>query len=216
MKPEPLDRGRCETSFHVRRIVHEDDERSWAWVVARLAPLLEAQARYRLQGPLARIWEPADVVDEVWSRAMDRLASLEAREGRLTPVLIRFLSSVLLNRVNELLREHARHGAAWTITPGSSLGSWHPAASEAFAAARGALRSEVAEQLRSAMAKLSEPEREVIVLRGIEQLPNALAAERVGVEPGTLATRYHRALRRLRERLPPALMEDLFDSDETP
>src|SRR5262245_47363366 len=87
------------TSFHVQRAESGDAE-SLDWIVRRLSPLLLAQADFRLGPRLRRLHDPEDLVSTVWAITLPRLGELGAREGRKTPVLLSFLTTTLLNRVN--------------------------------------------------------------------------------------------------------------------
>ena len=53
--------------------------------------------------------------------------------------------------------------------------------------------------LRSALLKLPEPHREVLVLARFQQLPYEEIAELLGIEVGTVKTRVHRAIKQLRD-----------------
>ena len=58
-------------------------------------------------------------------------------------------------------------------------------------------------------AVLSDEDRQIIVLRGIEQLPYKVIASNLGVADSALMMRYSRALKRLREHLPSDVAEEL-------
>lgn len=62
-------------------------------------------------------------------------------------------------------------------------------------------RAEDEEQLRAALDRLSEADREVLVLRDLEGLSGAEAAEVLGLELAALKTRLHRARLRLMAEL---------------
>jgi RNA polymerase sigma-70 factor, ECF subfamily len=62
-------------------------------------------------------------------------------------------------------------------------------------------------RVAAAIAALPAPARDVVVLRFYDDLDLATIADRLGIHPGTVRTRLHRALRRLR-----SLLEDLDDS----
>lgn len=61
------------------------------------------------------------------------------------------------------------------------------------------LRQEAAERLTVAMSRLDPEDREVILLRIFEQLPNTEAAAVLGLEPSATSKRFTRALLRLRQ-----------------
>ena len=62
----------------------------------------------------------------------------------------------------------------------------------------GLLREEVRRRVQAAIARLPERDREVLVLRHLEQLSVADAAAVLGVSEGAFKSRHLRALRRLR------------------
>lgn len=58
-------------------------------------------------------------------------------------------------------------------------------------------------------AALEGQDREILVLRGIEQYRNQTVAKQLGLSPQAVAMRFSRALDRLRERLPGSVFEEL-------
>jgi RNA polymerase sigma factor (sigma-70 family) len=189
------------TTLHVRRARAGDGE-STAWLVQRFGPLLLAQARYRM-GPrlLARV-DPEDVVQEVWATALPRLGELALREGRATPVMLRFLATAVLHQVNNLLRraatsERAAGGGATSLV--ASTGGPLTRASAA----------EEARRLLAAIDALDERDRELLILRGIEQLDLDEVAAQLGLRPNTCSQAYRRALERLRQRVTAPVLDEL-------
>jgi len=61
------------------------------------------------------------------------------------------------------------------------------------------------------MRKLPDEYREVLVLRGIEQLPFKDVAEKLGVNIGTLRWRYHEALKKLKPLFPAQMLDELAE-----
>lgn len=191
--PRPL----TETSVRIRRALagHRTD---LDWVVGHLGPLLEAQARYRM--PPSRRDEVDDIVHEVWLDALPRLGDLRAREGRYTPVLIRYLSKTLLHRVRRRTSGAPRPATLQEPT----------AATPPETVVREASLGEVHRRIREGIDQLGERDREVLVLRGVEQWANREVAEITGEPANTVAVRYRRALGRLRERVPHSLLDELL------
>jgi RNA polymerase sigma factor (sigma-70 family) len=58
---------------------------------------------------------------------------------------------------------------------------------------------------------LPPQDREIVLLRGIEQLPYAVIAKKLGATEESLRVRFHRALRHLEASLPAAIVPDLSD-----
>ncbi len=189
------------TSFHVLRARTGDDS-SLAWIVNRFTPLLLEQARYRIGAALRRRLEPEDLVQEVWAVALPALGGLEPREGRTTPVVLKFLSTTLLYRVNnharKLVRSREDADPAWGALPAATRG-----------AVTRAVGAEGHNELLSALDGLSDRDREVVVLRGIEQHSNAKAAELLGETPNAVSLRYNRAIQALRKNLSGAIFDEL-------
>src|SRR5947209_2325226 len=62
-------------------------------------------------------------------------------------------------------------------------------------------REELRRRVQKALQRLPERDREVLVLRNLEQLPVADAAKVLGISPGAVKTRHVRALERLQALL---------------
>ncbi|MCS6887318.1 MAG: sigma-70 family RNA polymerase sigma factor [Chloroflexus sp.] len=93
---------------------------------------------------------------------------------------------VALDAVGELAPDDAvtLHQTIWAVDP-----------------ARNALDGELRREIAQAIAELPDALRAVIVLRDIEQLSTEETAERLGISPGAVKVRLHRARMRLRETL---------------
>ncbi len=178
-----------------------------AELVERLTPLLLSQARFRLREGLPGV-EPEDVLQEVWVRALPNLFELGERDGRHTPVLVRYLATTLLNLVNELKRSQIRARRAGS--GGSSRGAG-PAAlpAETLGIVSRAIRRERDDALGRMLGDLDDEERELLVLRGIEQIDNKAVAALLGDSPNAVSLRYNRLLERLRGRLKGSVLEEL-------
>lgn len=201
--------GDALTSLHVRRAV-AGTPASLEWVVERLSPLLLAHAAYRLGPALRASVDPQDLVNETWLVALPRLGDLEPQQGRITPVLLKFLTSTLLFQVSNLVRKHVRRqrlGAAAPDLPAAATPSELPA--ETCGVVTRAVQRELHGQVLACLEELSPQDREVILLRGVEQQDNQTVATLLGLEPPAVSMRYTRALRRLREKLPASIFDEL-------
>jgi DNA-directed RNA polymerase specialized sigma24 family protein len=199
------------TSLHVRR-ARAGDRESLSWVVAHFAPLLLAQAEYRLGPRLRALYDPEDVVAEVWAIALPRLAQMPGRDGRSTPALLRFLSTTVALHVNGLVRRVIRGAQAHAQTPGGSQSAALAGlAADTAGVVTRVVRAERQGMVLAALQALDPLDREVIVLRGIEQIDNATAAALLGLPANTVSHRYGRALARLRDRLSGSVLDELSD-----
>lgn len=192
-----------ETSILIRGAI-AGDRSDLERTIERLTPMLLAQARYRMRDRLRRLCEPEDVVAHAWQVTLGRLADLDARDGRFGPVLIRFLSTAILLRVNELLRIEARHTTAAVSSehaarlPDPATGVWTQV-----------VRRERHGLVQRALDRLAATDREIIVLRLVEQQSSAQVAAALDLLPNAVNVRLHRALARLRESLPASAFDDL-------
>jgi RNA polymerase sigma-70 factor (ECF subfamily) len=199
------------TSLHVRRAI-DGDGSSLGWLVERLSPALHMQARYRLRGPVSTWCDPADLVQDVWAIALPRLPDLVVRDGRMTPVLVRFLSTTLLHRVNRLIEDYLRGDRprrdSSSVGGGTGQGL-DPAARSRDGVSACVGRAELQATVREAIEALSDDDRHVVVLRGIEQMSNNKVAEILGCQPSAATMRYQKALQRLRQKLPGSVFAEL-------
>lgn len=193
-----------QTTQHVRQAC-VGDLASVNWLVRRFTPPLLAQARYYLRGPLDQVVEPDDLVQEVWAVAYLSLPDLQPNQGRMTPVLCRYLASTMRNKVLNLLRRQAGRPVAHSM---DTTPTAHWAAVTAGVLDEVA-RAEHGDLLAEQLASLEDRDREVLVLHGLEGHSFEDLAAVLGAEPGALRMRYLRARQRLRDRLPESLWEEL-------
>ncbi|MCA8975750.1 MAG: sigma-70 family RNA polymerase sigma factor [Planctomycetes bacterium] len=203
----PPDPGQA-TSLHVNRAV-AGDTASTSWLIERLNPLLLAQAAFRMGPELRRTYDPADLVHEAWLVLLPRLGSLPPRDGRLTPVLLSYLSTTIINKLNNLIRRELRrrlhHGATTDDDPVADLAGPR---SEVISAI---VHREAQSQVRDLLEELPQQDREILLLRGIEQQPTEDVAAMLELSHEAVYKRYSRALQRLRQRLPDSVFAELSD-----
>jgi RNA polymerase sigma factor (sigma-70 family) len=198
----PSGPGHDLTSVHVRRATG-GDAASKAFLVERFSPLLLAQARYRLVHAGRGLCEPEDLVQEVWAIALPRLPDLAEREGRWTPVLVKFLATTLLRCANHVLRRHA----AGRLAPADPDVEQLPA--ELSGVITRLARQQRADAVQAAIHQLAPEEQEVLVLRGIEQHKNREIAVMLGIDDASVTRRWQKALDHLRAALPGSVLAEL-------
>jgi RNA polymerase sigma-70 factor (ECF subfamily) len=148
---------------------------------------------------LGRPGDAEDAAQEAFLRAYRARAQLE-KCGSVAS----WLASIARNAAIDLARRRGREKAARESEAAS------PAAAglreEKGARERPDVRAEAADEkarVRAAVADLPAHEAEVVLLRFVEGLPAAEIAARLGIEPVTVRTRLHRAIRHLRAVLDP-------------
>lgn len=203
-----------DTSIHLRRARDGDDE-STAWLVRRLNPLLIAQARQRLGTRLTAVIDPEDLVADVWVVALPKLRQLTERQDRITPVLIRYLSTTLVQMANNIARKMVRRRAKGD----AERDDIHDIERRAVALdthgviTRVAIRESNSHAL-DALRGLPELDQQIVLMRGVEQVPGAEVAEQLGLSTNAVSLRYRRSLERLRSAMPDSVFEEL--PDESP
>jgi RNA polymerase sigma-70 factor (ECF subfamily) len=158
----------------------------------------------RLRGRI----DAADVVQEAFVQASahrdDFFRALE------TPLFL-WLRKIVCNKLFELHRHHLgthmrdanreRPLAAPKNWDDTAEALWLHLSGSLTSPSGAAVRNEAKIRLAEALDKMDATDREVLMLRHIEQLTNAEAARVVGIEERAAGKRYLRALTRLREIL---------------
>ena len=195
-------RAAAQTTMHVQGAVRGDAD-SLSWVIERLSPLLLAYAEYRVGTRLRRQVEPQDLVNEAWVVALPRLATLTPRDGRMTPVLLRFLTTTIMRRI-----------ARWTRRKGGVLPPLEDEVrgdEDAPGIPTRVHVSDIRDRVLRCLDELRAPDREIILLRGIEQRPAREIAGLLGISEAAAFQRYSRALKRLRAALPESVFDELLE-----
>jgi RNA polymerase sigma factor (sigma-70 family) len=197
-----------QTSIHVVRAI-AGDQGSIAWLITHFQGMVAALVRMRVRGN-GTAQDVEDLAADVWVVALQRLADLQPRGERHTPVLVRFLGSTVLGVCNNFLRNRAREAGRRT-GPGSDTA---PDPLDQYARqTRGVVSRVLQQEYRSAvddcLGKLSADQRDVLVLRLMEHRGNREIGALLGIPANTVAVRYRRALEQLRSRLPRPLYEEL-------
>ena len=180
------------------------------WIIRRFSPFLRAQGRYRLGDLFAGGDEEDDVVSEAWMTVLPRLADLRPRQDRYTPVLLRFLATTVRSICNNRLRKAIRRGAKKEETPRDLDEFSH----HVLGAVTAMGDTERSRQIVDAIGRLDERSRHVVVMRGIEGLPNAEIAAELGEKANTISHCYTRAVERLRADLGETILDELGEPDE--
>jgi RNA polymerase sigma-70 factor (ECF subfamily) len=173
-------------------------------LLARHRDRLRKMVAWRLDRRLAARVDPSDVVQEVLleaSRKMDRYL----RERPLP--FFAWLRVLAGEHLAALHRRHVRARGRSVLREEPGLLNL-PDESAAELAARlvtastgptqQVLREELRQRVRQALELLPERDREILVLRNLEQLSVADTAEVLGISPGAAKVRHLRALERLR------------------
>jgi RNA polymerase sigma-70 factor (ECF subfamily) len=168
----------------------------------------------RMDRRLAARLDPSDVVQETLAEAVQQLS--DYFRNRPLP-FYPWLRQLACDRLAELHRRHIQAGKRtvtreqrWTpLLPDESVlelaGRLLARGSSPSARLR---RQEVCDRVQAALAQLAEHDREVLVLRHLEQLSTREIAAVLGITEGAVYARHLRALERLRTLLGKELGEE--------
>jgi RNA polymerase sigma-70 factor (ECF subfamily) len=178
-------------------------------VLVRHRERLKQMVALHLDQRLAARVDPSDVVQEALLDAAQALDDyLRERPVPFYP----WLRQLAWERLIDLHRRH-RHAQRRTVKREESLAAHLSDESAQQLADRvlarqsspsdRAIRGELRSRIRAALDRLSESDREVLVLRHLEQLSTRETAAVLGIREGTVKLRHLRALERLRVLLGP-------------
>jgi RNA polymerase sigma-70 factor (ECF subfamily) len=195
----PIANDSAATRELLRRVHDGDDD--------ALEKLLETQRDYlrklvdlRMEDELRGRVDPSDVVQEtlmVVSRRVDDFLDRRPTSFRLW-VRRKAIERLIENRRKHLADKRSVRREL-NLSDASSM-----AVARNFlrgTPSRSLERREMAERVRRAMSELGEIDREVILLRHVEELSNGEVAEILELDPDTASKRYGRAVRRLATKM---------------
>jgi RNA polymerase sigma-70 factor (ECF subfamily) len=168
---------------------------------------LRGMVALRLDPRLAARVDPSDLVQETLAVAHRRLDDyIRDRPLPFYP----WLRQIAADRLADLHRRHVvsrkrtvarEEPGGLRLADGSELELARRLASSVSAPSARLRREDRLRRLRAALAALSERDREVLVLRHLEQMPPREIAAVLGITEGAVYTRHLRALERLRRQL---------------
>ncbi len=172
---------------------------------ARLSPSILAWARMPRHRHLRAVMDPDDLVQEVWIRASDHLASFDPARGTFRQWIFKIAKNLSI----DLLRAYARSRDRGAPEPrGGSSTQGLAALPGAPSAWRDVARSEAFEAFLARVAALPDDDQTLLVGVGIEDLPVARVAQRLDISEAAAHKRWQRLRARLvAEGLPEGVIE---------
>jgi len=168
---------------------------------------IRRMVRARMDRRMAGRVDASDIVQDVLVEATRRLP--DYIRGPAMPFRL-WLRQIAQDRMIDLHRRHRAQRRDVTREQMGAPAGWDDASSLDLAArlvdseltpAAHAIRQELQRRFYAALDELREDDREVVVMRHVEQLGNGEVAEALGLTPAAAGMRYLRALRRLKEIL---------------
>jgi len=171
-------------------------------LLARHRVRLRRMVAVRLDGRLSARVDPSDVVQETLALAAQRFDDY-LREPPLP--FYPWLRQIALERLIDIHRRHLRTAGRavwreefWRPSDSSALEWADQLAASDSGPFRRLVREELAARLQAAMNDLEAADREVLMLRYLEQLSTAETAAVLGISETAVKQRLLRAVRRLR------------------
>lgn len=202
-----------DTDELVRR-AGDGDVQATEKLMERHRARLRQMVAVRMDPRLAARVDPSDVVQETLAEALRKLPDY-VRDRPLP--FYPWLRQVAWDRLVELHQRHVRAQKRSVtreeqgIPDLSDQSVWELArqfvSSETSPSAR-LVRQELHQRAREALARLAPRDREVLVMRHLEQMPISEIAAVLGITEGSVKMRRLRAIERLRQLLGPASPED--------
>jgi RNA polymerase sigma-70 factor, ECF subfamily len=176
-------------------------------LLSRHRQRLRKMIALRLDRRLAARVDPSDVVQDALAEADRKLAHyLRDRPLPFYP----WLRQIAAERLAKLHRRHLRAGkrdvrceepGIFNLPDESALAIAARLMAPQSSPSTNLLRQELRQRVQNALARLGERDRDVLVLRYLEQLSTRQTAEVLGITDGAVKTRHLRALERLRTLL---------------
>jgi RNA polymerase sigma-70 factor (ECF subfamily) len=200
---DDMSRSAASDTDELLRLVSLGDSNARSQLFERHRDRLQRMVAVRLDHRLAARLDASDVVQEALAEASQKLTDyVRERPVAFYPWLRRLAWENLVR-----LSEHHLNAQRRTVTREQSLNSALPDQSAVQLAGRLAASSlspdrrliaaELKSRVMAALAELAHHDREILVLRYLEQLSNSEIADVLGLSEGAVRSRHTRALDRL-------------------
>ncbi len=153
------------------------DERDFSTFIQRISPLLVAVARRNGSSLARRGIDPEDIVQDVWATCLMHLTKIADGAKRVTPVVVKYLSVAVRNRVKDLMLA-AHHKQSYEAIPSGGL----PA--ETLGIVTRMIAAERDGQVLATIDTLDPIDRNALILLSIEQVALDEAAQILGEDLG--------------------------------
>ena len=185
------------------QMIRAGDRQGFEKLFARHRPYLRQVVDLRLDPKLRSRVDPSDVVQETHLEAFRRLPDYLVR--RPMPFRL-WLRKTAYERLLMIQRRHLQAGRRAVgrevpLPDRSSVQLFRQLLAPGSTPGQQMAQAELARRVRQAVARLSEIDREVLLMRNLEGLSNHEVAQVLEIEPAAASQRYGRALLRLRKLL---------------
>lgn len=196
-----------EPSRELLKSAADGEQRALSELLDNFRDPIRRMVRVRMDRRMAARVDASDVVQDVLIEASRRLPDYV--RGPAMPFRL-WLRQIAQDRMIDLHRRHRAQRRDVTREQSTGKAGLDDASSLDLAAqlidseltpAAHAIRQELQRRFYAALDELRDDDREIVLMRHVEQLGNGEVAEALGLTPAAAGMRYLRALRRLREVL---------------
>ncbi|MCA9003020.1 MAG: RNA polymerase sigma factor [Planctomycetes bacterium] len=167
------------------------DQQGFSELYEHIAPSLHTWAHLRIRPEQSAFLDPADLVQEVWLRAWRQMETFEGDGSYFRFWIFRIAKNVLLEAVRKGQRTKGAGGST------TRLRRAHEQIDQVTAVSQRLARDESLELFRKHVADLPEDDRKLVLHCGLEGLPHAQVAERLGLGVEAVTKRWQRLRARL-------------------
>lgn len=180
-------------------------ESAFCRLYERLSPSLTAWARIRTNGPLRKLVDPEDVIQEVWWRALDGFPRYDAERASFRT----WVFAIATNVYSEMLRKRPSARLSASRGMDARVDTLTGELQAQLTSITGkAVRDERIEDIVAKVEHLAPDERELCLTMGFQGLGPTEASAILGITPNAARKRWQR----LRERLlPSGAWDDLVE-----
>lgn len=201
----------CESGDELMRLAAAGDRRAQADLLARYRAQLRRMIEMRLDRRLTARADPSDIVQETMKTAIQRLPEYFA-DPQIA--FYPWLRRIAADRLADAYRMHVaaerrsvlkEHPWVPDINDESVSELSYKICTSSILPARRAMLAELQARMMAALQQLKPHDREILVLRYLEQLGVEEIAGELGISETAVTSRHLRALQRLRRLLGDAL-----------
>ncbi|MBL4771222.1 MAG: RNA polymerase sigma factor [Planctomycetes bacterium] len=169
----------------------EGDQQGFSELYEHIAPSLHTWAFLRIRPEQSAHLDPADLVQEVWLRAWRQMSTFEGDGTYFRFWIFRIAKNVLLEAVRRGQKSKGAGG------PTTRLNQANAQIDHATAISQKVARNESLGLFRDRVGELPEDDRKLVLHCGLEGLPHAQVAERLGLSSEAVTKRWQRLRTRL-------------------
>ncbi|HIE99046.1 MAG: sigma-70 family RNA polymerase sigma factor [Fuerstiella sp.] len=188
----------------IEKVVH-GDENALAELFSKHRDRLWRMVNFRMDPRLHGRVDADDVLQEAWLSVVQRIDHFLSDASRSIFVWFRLITGQTMIDIHRRHLGTQKRNAAMEFSINKGWSSESTSFSLSFhllghltSPTQAALREELSEQLKAALASMNEIDREVLALRHFEQLTNRETAQILGISDQAASDRYMRALGRLK------------------